>query len=140
MSCSFKMELWSLRLLYQLQKVHCSRIKDVFTVLPRELSKHRRKTSKEKKKNRVSVIAAGNHEMTEVWTAILGGSDTYYPSSVVCSLHIPRDQRVPTEHCLHTGIYYDHYRPLMCVFGPAPLYCTCRELYSPRSIRGLITL
>lgn len=44
------MELWSLRLLYQLQKVHCSRIKDVFTVLPRELSKHRRKTSKEKKK------------------------------------------------------------------------------------------
>lgn len=90
MSCSFKMELWSLRLLYQLQKVHCGRIKDVFTVLPRELSKHRRKTSKEKKKqkkNRVSVIAAGNHEMTEVWTAILGGSDTYYPSSgsVVCT-------------------------------------------------------
>lgn len=48
----------------------------------------------------------------------------------VCSLHIPRDQRVPTEHCLHAGIYYDHYRPLMCVFGPAPLYCTCRDYRS----------
>lgn len=160
-SCSFKTELWSRRLLYQLQKVHCSQIKDVFTVLPRELSKHRRKTSKGK-------TEWESYSSRKPWDD--RGLDSHLgwfwhvPSFLrVCSLHISRDQRVPTEHCLHAGIYYDHFQPLMFVFGPALLYCTwrdyrskdesvqviiddiilqqhCWELYSLRSIRGLITL
>ncbi len=77
--------------------------------------------------------------LIEVWTATLGGSDTDHPSSRVGRLHIPTDKHVLTEHCLHAGIYYDHYRLLMCVFGPAPLYRTCRDYrYNDESVQGII--
>lgn len=41
----------------------------------------------QREKQSESHIAAGNHEMTEVWIAILDGSDMYHPSSgsVVCT-------------------------------------------------------